>query len=77
MKTILEQIIKEVVVKPSEVNINEIEGSGNYILYEIDVNKEDRGRLIGKSGKTYKLIYDLMKIVASKNGKKIHLSIIE
>ena len=77
MKNILEEIIKKVVMSPEDVKVQEMEGSGNYIVYEIEVKKEDRGRLIGKNGKTYNLIFDLMKIIASKNSKKIHLTIIE
>lgn len=76
MKDILNYIITSIVEKPDEVAVNENEQEGTINL-EIDVAKEDMGKVIGKNGKVIKAIRNIMKIPAIKQNKRIYVSITE
>ena len=52
MKEMIENIVKSIVDKPDEVNIN-IAESENTKIYEISVGDGDIGKVIGKRGKNY------------------------
>ncbi|MFH1187162.1 MAG: KH domain-containing protein [Candidatus Levyibacteriota bacterium] len=76
MKSILNYIVTSIVEKSEEVQISESEQDG-VINFEIDVAKEDMGKVIGKNGKVIKAIRNLMKISAIKQNKRIYVSITE
>ena len=59
MKDLLEVIIKGLV--------------DNKIVYQVKVDKNDMGQIIGKQGKMAKSIRTVMKSVASKEHKKINI----
>ncbi|HZJ18549.1 MAG TPA: KH domain-containing protein [Patescibacteria group bacterium] len=76
MKDILNYIITSIVEKPDDVNITENE-QDEVVNLEIDVAKEDMGKVIGKSGKVIKAIRNIMKIPAIKQNKRIYVSLTE
>lgn len=76
MKDFLAYIIKNLVDKPEEVHIEEVQGT-NTIIYELTVSKADIGKIIGKEGRTIKAIRTLLVSVASRNNVKVSLEIME
>lgn len=76
MKEFVEYIIKNLVDNPDKVHINEVGGSQTLIL-ELSVEKSDIGKIIGKRGKTINAIRTLLISVASRNGIRVSLEIIE
>ena len=76
MKEFVEYIIKNLVDSPEEVHINEIGGT-NTIILELKVKKSDIGKIIGKKGKTINAIRTLLMSVASRNGIRVNLEILE
>lgn len=76
MKDFLAYIIKNLVDKPEEVHIKEVQGA-HTIIYELTVAKPDIGKIIGKEGRTIKAIRTLLVSVASRNNVKVSLEIIE
>ena len=76
MKEFVEYIVKNLVDNPDEVKINEIGGSQTLII-ELSVDKEDIGKIIGKKGKTINAIRTLLMSVASRNGVRVNLEILE
>jgi predicted RNA-binding protein YlqC (UPF0109 family) len=53
--------IKKVVLKPNEVTVNELPGDKKVL--EIHVDVEDRGRLIGRDGRTIHALRTLLRAV--------------
>ena len=47
------------------------------VIYEIRVDKEDVGKVIGKQGRTAKAIRTILAAVSLKRGKKVVVEIIE
>ena len=76
MKEFIEYIIKNLVDYPDKVRINEIGGTHTLII-ELSVDKADTGKIIGKKGKTINAIRTLLMAVASRNGIRVNLEIIE
>ena len=76
MKEFVEYIAKNLVDNPDKVVINEIGGS-HTIIIELGVDKSDIGKIIGKKGKTINAIRTLLMSVASRNGLRVNLEILE
>lgn len=76
MKEFVEYIVKNLVDNPDEVQINEIGGTHTLII-ELRVKKVDIGKIIGKKGKTINAIRTLLMSVASRNGIRVNLEILE
>jgi len=76
MKEFVEYIIKNLVDNPDKVKINEIGGTHTLII-ELSVEKADIGKIIGKKGKTINAIRTLLMSVASRNGLRVNLEILE
>jgi len=76
MKEFVAYIVKNLVDHPDKVKINEIGGTQTLII-ELRVEKSDIGKIIGKKGKTINAIRTLLMSVASRNGIRVNLEIIE
>lgn len=76
MKDFVAYIVKNLVDHPEKVKINEIGGTQTLII-ELSVEKSDIGKIIGKRGKTINAIRNLLMSVASRNGLRVNLEIIE
>ena len=76
MKEFIEYIIKNLVDNPDKVKINEVGGT-NTLIIELSVEQSDIGKIIGKKGKTINSIRTLLMSVASRNGIRVNLEIIE
>lgn len=76
MKKALELIVSSLVEKDKDVSIDEQEQNG-IVNFTITVNKDDMGKIIGKSGRIIKAIRSVMKIPAIKSGKKIYVNLSE
>ncbi len=76
MKAFIDYLIRNLVDKPELVEISEV-SSSNVIIFEIKVLKEDIGKIIGKKGATIQAIRTLVHTLASKNGVRVTLHIVE
>jgi predicted RNA-binding protein YlqC (UPF0109 family) len=76
MKEFVAYIVKNLVDHPEMVKINEIGGTQTLII-ELSVEKSDIGKIIGKKGKTINAIRTLLMSVASRNGIRVNLEILE
>jgi predicted RNA-binding protein YlqC (UPF0109 family) len=76
MKDFVAYIVKNLVDHPDQVKIHEVGGTHTVIL-ELSVEKSDIGKIIGKRGKTINAIRTLLMSVASRNGLRVNLEILE
>ena len=75
MKELLKFIIENIVEEPEKVVIEEIEDPTSKV-FEIDAAEEDKGRIIGKGGKTIKSIRSLVSIKAKKEGTRVYIKVL-
>lgn len=72
----LEYVVKALVNYPDDVKIKRtVDEMG--VLMTLDVNPEDMGKVIGRSGNTAKAIRILLRVVGMKNNARINLKINE
>ncbi|MFQ5605332.1 MAG: KH domain-containing protein [bacterium] len=76
MKEFIEYLIKHLVDKTEEVQINEIAGERT-VVFELRVGDGDMGKVIGKRGQTAKSLRIILAAVAAKQGKRFVLEILE
>ncbi len=76
MKELVEFIANELVEDKSQVVVREIEEGGR-IRIELQVSKEDMGRIIGKGGRVANSIRVLLRVAAAREGKRATLDIVE
>ncbi|MBE6692887.1 MAG: KH domain-containing protein [Ruminococcaceae bacterium] len=75
MKQILLDITKAIVEDPESVSVSE-KVSGDTVVLELSVAKQDMGRVIGKEGKIAKSIRTVMRAAAAKENKRVIVDII-
>jgi predicted RNA-binding protein YlqC (UPF0109 family) len=72
----LEYVVKSLVDNPNDVKINRtVDEMG--VLLTLSVNKDDMGKVIGRSGATAKAIRTILRVVGMKNDARVNLKIEE
>tara|TARA_B100000900_G_C20402397_1_gene643294 strand:+ start:110 stop:352 length:243 start_codon:yes stop_codon:yes gene_type:complete len=69
MKEFIETIVKQLVDKPKDVNVNPVE-SDDTITYELTVGDGDYGKVIGKRGRNVSAIRTILFAINAKEGGK-------
>ncbi|KAF0134531.1 MAG: nucleic acid-binding protein [Candidatus Saganbacteria bacterium] len=75
MKDLIEYIVKALVDKPEEVNIQET-GSESVTVIEVKVADEDAGKVIGREGRIVNALRTIAKAAGAKDRKRITVEII-
>lgn len=75
MKEMLEVIIKNLVEKSEDVQITETQ-KGNTAVFEVKVDSEDMGKVIGRQGRIAKSIRTVAKAIATKENKKVTIEFV-
>ncbi len=76
MRELVETIVKALVDRPEEVVITEVSGNHASVL-ELQVAKEDLGKVIGKGGAHASAIRALLAAASGKENRRYILEIIE
>jgi predicted RNA-binding protein YlqC (UPF0109 family) len=76
MRSLVEQIAQALVDAPDEVKVTAVE-DGEVTVLELHVAETDRGKVIGKQGRTAKSIRTLLGAASMKFKKRYTLEIIE
>ena len=74
MKELIEYIAKSLVDDPSQVEVVETRRSGTVIL-NLQVAPEDKGRVIGRHGRVANSMRSLLRVMGSRQGKRVNLEI--
>jgi hypothetical protein len=76
MQAFLEYVVKGLVQKPEEVSITPVEREGTTV-YELRLDPQDVGRIIGRQGMTINAIRSLLLAGSAKKGLRCTLEIVE
>jgi len=76
MKELISYIAKALVDNPEQVVVSEVEGNQTSVL-ELQVAKEDLGKVIGKQGRTARAMRTILSAASAKIKKRSVLEIIE
>ncbi|MDD4335164.1 MAG: KH domain-containing protein [Desulfotomaculaceae bacterium] len=75
MKELVEILAKALVDQPEKVVVNMIEKDRSTLI-ELQVAREDMGKVIGKQGRIAKAIRAVVKVAAARQKKKVIVEII-
>ena len=77
MDKLLSEMVKAIVDKPDEVNVN-VNESDNTRIFELAVGEGDLGKVIGKKGKNVNALRIILSAATAKEGgKRAILEVIE
>ena len=76
MKELIKFIAEALVDQPDQVKVTEVEGERTSVL-ELQVAKEDLGKIIGKQGRTARAIRTILAAASAKINKRVVLEIME
>ena len=76
MKELLLYVAQNLVDDPSAVRVDEREDNGETV-FELRVAPSDMGKVIGRHGKIAREIRVLMRSVASRQGKRVSVDIVD
>ncbi len=76
MKELVEYIARSLVNDPSQVEV-EVVPDGNFLVIRLHVAAEDTGRVIGKDGRVANAIRMLLRAMATNEGKRVTLKIVD
>jgi predicted RNA-binding protein YlqC (UPF0109 family) len=76
MQGFLEYVVKGLVGHPDEVTVTPVEREGTTI-YELRMNPEDVGKVIGRQGMTINAVRSLLLAGSAKQGVRCSLEIVE
>lgn len=75
-KDFVEYIVKSIVAQPDKVVVTRsVDSMG--VLLTLQVDREDMGKVIGKSGQTAKSIRILLRVIGAKTNTRINMKIVE
>ncbi len=77
MKELIEYIATALVDDPARVSVRQGRPIGNKVNLELQVAKDDMGRIIGKSGRVVNAMRVLLRVAAARDNKQVGLDVIE
>jgi predicted RNA-binding protein YlqC (UPF0109 family) len=76
MQAFLEYVVKGLVQKPEAVNVTPTDRAG-MTIYELRLDPQDVGKVIGRQGQTINAIRSLLTAGSAKKGIRCSLEIVE
>ena len=76
MKELITYIVQNLVERPDDVVVNEVAGDKAQV-YEVKVATDDRGKVIGKQGRTIRSVRALVSAAASREGKQATVEVVD
>jgi len=70
MKRLIETIVRRLADHPDEARVTE-GFDGKTAVYDIEVREEDRGRLIGREGRTVRALRAFVTAAANARGRRV------
>ena len=77
MKDLLEYLARGLVEHPDEVRVQESEEEDGSVVLELSVAEDDYGSVIGRGGRTAQALRTVVKVAASKSGRRVFVDIVD
>ena len=75
LKGLVEYVAKALVDKPEAVKVDEVQ-DGNTTVYELEVDEDDVGKVIGRQGRVVRGLRALIKAAATRKGTRVDLDVV-
>jgi len=75
LKGLVEYVAKALVDNPAGVKVDEVQ-DGNTTVYELEVEEDDIGKVIGRQGRVVRGLRSLVKAAATRKGTRVDLDVV-
>src|SRR5213592_3890510 len=75
LKGLVEYVARALVDKPTAVKVDEVQ-DGNTTVYELEVDEEDIGKVIGRQGRVVRGMRALVKAAPTRKGTRVDLDVV-
>lgn len=76
-REMLEFVLPWLVDDPEAVEIHEAEGDGDTVVYELTVDPEDMGKVIGKRGRIVRSLRVLARAAGREDGSPVTVEVLD
>ena len=76
MKELVEYIAKNHVDDPDSVKVQETQEEQGFVSVTLEVNPQDKGKVIGRQGRVAKSMRTLLRVMAVKDDVRVSLEIL-
>lgn len=77
MRELLEYLTRQLVERPDEVHVEEIEEHDGTIVLELSVAEDDYGKVIGRGGRTAAALRAVVKAAATGQHRRVLVDIVD
>jgi len=75
LKGLVEYVARALVDRADAVKVDEVQ-DGNTTVYELEVDEEDIGKVIGRQGRVVRGLRALVKAAATRKGTRVDLDVV-
>src|ERR1700730_5519004 len=75
LKGLVEYVARALVDKADAVKVDEVQ-DGNTTVYELEVDEEDIGKVIGRQGRVVRGLRALVQAAATRKGTRVDLDVV-
>lgn len=76
-RQLLEFVVPWLLDHPDEVEITEAEGDRGATVFELTVNPEDMGKIIGKRGRIIRSLRVLARAAGQRDGNNVFVEVVD
>ena len=76
MKELVEYIARNLVDDPDSVKVEETQEEQGFVNVTLEVNPQDKGKVIGRQGRVAKSMRTLLRVMAVKDDVRVNLEIL-
>ena len=77
MRELLEYLTRQLVDRPDEVHVEEVEEDDGTIVLELSVAEDDYGQVIGRGGRTAAALRAVVKAAAARDRRRVLVDIVD
>ena len=77
MRDLLEYLTRQLVERPDEVHVDELEEDDGTIVLELSVAQDDYGQVIGRGGRTAAALRAVVKAAATRERRRVLVDIVD
>ena len=77
MRELLEYLTRQLVARPDEVHVEELEEDDGTIVLELSVAQDDYGKVIGRGGRTAAALRTVVKAAAINEHRRVLVDIVD
>ena len=77
MKDLVEYLARALVDHPDEVTVESFEEDDGTLVFEVHLNEDDVGKVIGRSGRTVNALRTVVRAASVREGRRVLVDVVD